>query len=98
MCSSDLGEVRNLALEAASLPALERYRKMLQEHLDQCRGPYRSLPVVVDARYRSHAPGYPNHIGSDAITDGRKNPDDQKRILENARRYLESADRAKSLK
>ena len=93
--ASDPGEVRNLALETASLPLLERYRAKLQQHLERSGDPYRSLPVVVDPRYRSHAPGYPEHTGSDSITDGRKNPADQKRIPENNRLYLESADRAR---
>jgi len=68
----DPGETRNLAPLAEHKEILDTHRGILKKHVKKTKDSYFSLPVLVDKRYRSHAPGYPNHTGSNAITEGRE--------------------------
>lgn len=68
----DPGELRNLAALPEFRPQLAACRARLDAHLARTGDAYRTAPVIVDAAYRKHAPGFRCHVGSDAITEGRE--------------------------
>ena len=39
------------------------HRALLDDYIRRTQDDYRSLKVEADKRWRSHAPGYPNHEG-----------------------------------
>ena len=65
---SDPGETRNLAADGAHVEELARHRALLERHLESTGDPFLSMGIRADARWRSHAPGYPNHEGPCAPT------------------------------
>ena len=42
---------------------LAEHRALLDDYIRRTQDDYRSLKVEADKRWRSHAPGYPNHEG-----------------------------------
>ena len=60
--ADDPGETRNLAADPAHAGTLQHMRDILDRHIAATGDDYRSLEVIVDPKYRKHAPGYPSHI------------------------------------
>lgn len=86
---NDPGETRNLAPLPEFGRTLAHYRALLREHVAATDDAYFELPVIVDRKYRSHAAGFANHTGPDAITEGRETaPERGRRNLET---YLKAA-------
>ncbi len=63
---SDPWETRILVNDPASQEVLEEHRTLLRRHLDETSDLFTDLAVVVDPKWRSHAPGYLNHQGPSA--------------------------------
>ena len=59
----DKGERRNLAHDPKYSKILAEHRALLDDYIRRTQDDYRSLKVEADKRWRSHAPGYPNHEG-----------------------------------
>lgn len=62
----DPGERKNLARNSKYAKVLAEHREMLDDYIERTKDDYRSLKVDTDKRWRSHAPGYPNHEGPGA--------------------------------
>ena len=62
----DPGERKNLARNPKYAKVLAEHREMLDDYIKRTKDDYRSLKVDTDKRWRSHAPGYPNHEGPGA--------------------------------
>jgi choline-sulfatase len=60
---ADPGETRTLIHDPAHTDVLAEHRRLLEAHLEATNDPFFSLQYEVDARWRSHAPGYHNHTG-----------------------------------
>ncbi len=71
---SDPGEQTNLAHDPAYQNALHMHRQMMKEYLHQYRDDYLNLNWHVDARWRSHPPGYVHHHGPAAPMIATSNP------------------------
>ena len=85
---ADPGETRNLAGLPEHRACLEAHRRLLAEHVCREQDPFFSLAWRVAPRWRSHAPGYPNHVGSCAPLVARQEAaagGDAKKVLPNAR-------------
>lgn len=59
----DPGERNNLARNPKYAKVLAKHRGMLDDYIIRTNDDYRTLKVDADKRWRSHAPGYPNHEG-----------------------------------
>lgn len=66
---NDPGEQVNLAHDPNHATILAEHRQMLRNYSQDERDEYFNLKVKVDPRWRSHAPGYENHVGSCAPLD-----------------------------
>jgi len=62
----DPGEMTNLAFDTEYYNTLLAHRALLRQHLREQDDPFYSQQVLVDERWRSHAPGYQNHKGPTA--------------------------------
>jgi choline-sulfatase len=60
---ADPGETRNLAGVPEYRSCLDEHRRRLAEHVRREQDPFFSLAWKAEPRWRSHAPGYPNHAG-----------------------------------
>jgi choline-sulfatase len=60
---NDPGETRTLIHNPDHAAALAAHRNLLAEHLATTQDPFLSLSWEAAPRWRSHAPGYPNHRG-----------------------------------
>lgn len=63
---SDPGETRTLIHDAAHASVLDKHRRLLEAHLAVTGDPFFSLQPQVEARWRSHKPGYRHHVGPTA--------------------------------
>jgi choline-sulfatase len=61
--ATDRGETRTLIDDPAHADALERHRRLLDEHVAATGDPFFDLWWHADDRWRSHPVGYPNHRG-----------------------------------
>ena len=61
--TADPGERRNLAGFPEYRACLDEHRRLLAEHVQREQDPFFYLAWRVEPRWRSHAPGYPNHVG-----------------------------------
>lgn len=59
----DPGETRTLVADPAQATALQRHRRLLDEHVAATADPFFSLGFDVDPRWRSHRPAYRHHTG-----------------------------------
>lgn len=59
----DPGERNNLARNPKYAKVLAKHHGMLDDYIIRTNDDYRTLKVDADKRWRSHAPGYPNHEG-----------------------------------
>jgi len=64
--NADPGETRSLVADPAFRKTLLEHRSRLDEHLAATNDPFLSLSHKVEARCRSHPPGYQHHIGPSA--------------------------------
>ena len=62
----DPGERINLAQNPAYSKALDEHRGLLNDYITRTNDDYRTLEVKADNCWREHAPGYPNHRGTNS--------------------------------
>jgi choline-sulfatase len=60
---ADPGETQTLIDDPDRAGDLEEHRALLREHLVATGDPFDTLSWEADPSWRSHAPGYPNHLG-----------------------------------
>lgn len=63
---NDPGEKRNLASDPSFESVLNEHRRLLEKYVEEQEDDFFSLHVNVPQKYRSHKPGYQNHVGPTA--------------------------------